>query len=118
MDNAPCHIITQEFSHITLVFFPANTSSKCQPLDQGIIKSFKCHYRQRLVRHVISQYTIARTADEISIHVLEAVRWIDLGWKTVTGLTIQNGIRTAGFLVSSTTFSSTDSLHVVNQYDS
>lgn len=48
LDNAPYHPIDTQFSNIKLVFFPPNTTSKAQPLDQGVIHSFKCHYRRML----------------------------------------------------------------------
>ena len=100
LDNAPCHVVTQDFSNIKLAFFPPNTTSKCQPLDQGVIRSFKCYYRQKLVKHIIAQCSVARTADQISITALDAVKWVDSSWKTVTELTIQNGFRAAGFVNS------------------
>jgi hypothetical protein len=46
IDHAPCHNGDAEYSNISLKFFPPNTTSKLQPLDQGIIKNFKCHYRE------------------------------------------------------------------------
>ena len=46
IDHAPCHNSDTQYSNITLKFFPPNTTSKLQPLDQGIIKNFKCYYRE------------------------------------------------------------------------
>ncbi|CAM4944475.1 unnamed protein product [Rotaria socialis] len=106
IDNAPCHVINHDLSNIKIVFFPPNTTSKCQPLDQGVIHSFKCYYRQKLVKHIIAQCTLAQTADQISITVLDAIKWIDLSWKNVTENTIKNCFRAAGFIRSSSTPSS------------
>ncbi|CAF1613059.1 unnamed protein product [Adineta ricciae] len=115
LDNAPGHIVDETFSNVKLVFFPPNTTSKCQPLDQGVIKSFKCYYRQKLVRHIISQCTTALTIDQVSISVLEAIKWIDLAWKAVTNVTIQGGFRAAGFIDSSLTSLSTIDIDIADQ---
>jgi len=34
---------------------PLNTTSACQPLDAGIIKNFKVHYRKYLINHLITE---------------------------------------------------------------
>ncbi|CAM4833523.1 unnamed protein product [Rotaria magnacalcarata] len=48
----------------------------------------------------------SQTADQISITVLDAIKWIDLSWKSVTENTIKNCFRAAGFIRSSSTPSS------------
>ncbi|CAM4833635.1 unnamed protein product [Rotaria magnacalcarata] len=106
IDNAPCYIINHDLSNFKIVFVPPNTTSKCQPLDQGVIHSFKCYYRQKLVKHIIAQCTLAQTADQISITVLDAIKWIDLSWENVTENTIRNGFRAAGFIYPTSTSSS------------
>ncbi|XP_025409934.1 tigger transposable element-derived protein 6-like [Sipha flava] len=55
LDNASSHPDTLNLKNIKLIFLPPNTTSICQPLDQGIIKNFKVHYRQRLFRHILSR---------------------------------------------------------------
>ena len=46
IDNAPCHNADIEYFNISLKLFPPNTTSKLKPLDQSIIKNFKCYYRE------------------------------------------------------------------------
>ncbi|XP_037887184.1 tigger transposable element-derived protein 1-like [Glossina fuscipes] len=43
VDNAPGHPCL-EHPNVQVVFLPPNTTSLIQPLDQGIIATFKKHY--------------------------------------------------------------------------
>ena len=97
LDNAPVHPVDLKLTNVKLLFFPPNTTSKVQPLDQGVIRSFKAHYRSRLVKHIISSCTLAKTIAEVVITALDAIHWIDAAWKDVTDTTIRNTFRTAGF---------------------
>lgn len=51
VDNAACHKVVDGtiLDNLKIVFLPANTTSLIQPLDQGIIRSFKCQYRKSIV---------------------------------------------------------------------
>ncbi|KAG0435118.1 Tigger transposable element-derived protein 6 [Dictyocoela muelleri] len=44
LDNCSAHKITSEINNIELLFLPKNSMSKLQPLDAGIIRSFKAKY--------------------------------------------------------------------------
>ena len=54
LDNASVHPIDIQLTNIRLLFFPKNSTSVIQPLDQGIIRSFKCNYRFKLMTYVLS----------------------------------------------------------------
>lgn len=116
LDNAPVHPLDVKLTNITLKFFPANTTAKIQPLDQGIIRTFKAHYRKQMVQHLIANADSAATVDDISITALDAVWWITSAWKAVTETTIQNTFRAAGFRTSSSS-SSTLSTMTVHRTD-
>lgn len=102
MDNAGCHPpdIVDKFSNITVSFLPANTTSKLQPLDLGIIKNFKTHYRKLLMRYIVTKIESASTAADIvkSVNVLNAIRWIAEAWKDVQPIVIKKCFRKAGIL--------------------
>lgn len=108
LDNAPVHPPDVELKHITLKFFPANTTSKIQPLDQGVIRTFKAHYRRYLVQHIIATAARVHSADDVVITALDAIYWIDSAWKSVSEVTIQNTFRKAGFLIPIDSSSSID----------
>ena len=54
LDRCSAHPTDEKLHNIRLEYFPANCSSKLQPLDLGIICNLKVHYRGKLVRQVIS----------------------------------------------------------------
>ena len=46
IDNCSAHQIIENLSHVKLVFLPPNTTSVSQPMDQGVIRCPKAHYRK------------------------------------------------------------------------
>lgn len=101
LDNAPVHPPDVVLKNITLKFFPANTTAQIQPLDQGVIRTFKDHYRRHLIQHIIANAATAYSVDDVIITALDAICWIDSAWKSVTATTIQNTFRKVGFEISS-----------------
>ena len=101
IDNAPSHPKDLVYSNLKVTFFPANTTSKLQPLDQGIIKNFKHFYKKCLLTHVLSQVNGEKTPSAAAITkgltVLHACRWISQAAKEVLPETIANCFRHAGF---------------------
>ena len=79
-----------------------------QPLDLGIIKNFKVHYRTRLLRFVISKIETCTTASEVtkSINILHAIRWVTQAWEAVKSETIKKCFRKGGVLDKSFAVSS------------
>ena len=57
MDHCPVHppaeSLVSRDGKITTSFLPKNTTSKIQPLDQGVIMNFKANYRKNLLREIL-----------------------------------------------------------------
>ena len=53
-------------------WFPANTTSCFQPLDQGIIQNWKCYVRKELLRFLIVEFDAGRDYHK-SYYVLRAI---------------------------------------------
>ena len=94
LDNATVHPtpLIDMYSNIKMVFLPKNTTSHLQPLDTGIIQSFKTKYRKKLMRYVIARINDDLTASEIGngIDILQAITWAADSWKEVSVETIKN----------------------------
>ena len=53
LDNATCHPHIK-LSNVRLAWFPANTTSVSQPMDQGIIRNVKVHYRKLFMQSLLA----------------------------------------------------------------
>ena len=70
-------------ANTTVIFLPVKPTSFCQPLEQGIIRSWKAHYRKRWLTYMCNEYD--RSRDPIkSMNVLQAIRWVIAAWEDVT----------------------------------
>lgn len=74
MDNATSHPPEMKLKHVKIILLPANTTSHCQPLDQGIIQNMKVHYRRMLMSRILLEIDKYNSADELAntISVLDA----------------------------------------------
>ena len=92
LDNAPCHPpdMKGKYDHIKIVFFPPNCTYRLQPLDLGIIQTFKLKYMKLMLTHVVSKIHDCNSATEVSksVDLLQAIRWIAQAWENVSESTI------------------------------
>lgn len=93
VDNCPAHP-NIPLNQIKLVFMPPNTSSKMQPMDQGIIHSLKCRYRKIMLIKMIEAMDNGK---EFSLSLLDAVNYVHQAWQEVSKETIANCYKHAGF---------------------
>ena len=71
-------------------WFPANTTSIFQPLDQGIIQNWKTHIQYQFVMFMAQTFDSGKDLSR-EMHVLRAIRWGISAWENdVTPSTIQN----------------------------
>jgi len=94
IDNCPAHPKDVVLQNIEVVFLPPNSTSKLQPLDQGIIKVTKQYYRRRLVLRFI--HDIDHPEQKKPITILDAMRYITSAWEAVSTDTIVNCFQNAG----------------------
>ena len=97
VDNCTAHAVNVTLNHIKLIFLPANTTSLLQPLDQGIIRSLKAHYRREMRANVLEQIEDVKKVSANNLakktNLLEALHLLALSWKHVSEETIQNCLR-------------------------
>ena len=53
IDNCSSHE-EPVLSNVKVIFYPPNCTSKLQPLDLGVIKNFKSHYRNLFLSRVLN----------------------------------------------------------------
>lgn len=98
IDNCSSHpFIT--LPNIKIVYFPSNTTSRLQPLDQGVIHSIKANYRRKLTQKLIAIIEDNKIPTSNSIDLYEAIIMLKNAWNEVTNITIQNCFRKSGFKV-------------------
>lgn len=98
IDNAPGHppaTLTSFDPRVKVEFLPPNTTSLLQPMDQGVIKTFKAYYTRRSFAHL---HKAMRQNNELSVkefwkqfNILEAVRIIGESWDEISQKTL-NGV--------------------------
>lgn len=94
VDNCSAHKNLPVLCSITIKFLPANTTSKLQPLDQGIIHNFKVFYRKQLIDHILSCIDEGSTYE---VNLLHAMRFSRRAWQDVSNNTIENCFKKCGF---------------------
>lgn len=87
LDNFSGHI-PLKLSHIEIMFLPPNTTSILQPLDLGIIRNFKYHYRVKLLKQKIAN--LEEGKGSLVINLYQALQLVYNSWKCVKPQTIEN----------------------------
>ena len=86
IDNCPAHPIIENLSHLKLVFLLPNTTSVSQPMDQGVIRCLKAHYRKRLVKLILRSLHSNKSLPTVSL--LTPLQLLVSAWNEVSQTTI------------------------------
>ncbi|XP_064464099.1 tigger transposable element-derived protein 6-like [Ornithodoros turicata] len=98
VDNAGCHKLRSDtFTNLRVEYLPANSTSKIQPLDAGIIRAAKVAYQRELMRHYIA---LAEAGEEQTVGVRWCIRTFSRVWASVSESTTRNCWRHTGILPS------------------
>ena len=94
LDNFSGHelgvqLVGQSLTNVRVEWLPPNTTSYWQPMDQGIIASFKLQYRRLWVAYMLRQYEAGKDPNK-TVTLLKAIQWTRVAWTDiVTTATIQ-----------------------------
>lgn len=87
LDNCSSHF-NIPLSNIRLLFIPPNTSSIIQPLDAGIIKTFKDNYRNKLLMMMLGDLNGGFSEKYKKINIKDAIFWSKVAWNEIKISTI------------------------------
>ena len=91
---------------IELIFVPPDTTSKTQPMDQGVIRCFEAFYRHSIIKRYITRIGGGRSPTKVNM--LEAMTSLAAGWECVTPVTLVKCFRKAGISSESQAQSQSD----------
>ena len=95
IDNYPALPTINNLKSIELIFLPPNTTSKLQPVDQGVTCSLKAYYKALPLKRMA--VAIDKGKDLPVFSILDAMKMLDLAWQKVqTTSTILNCFVKAG----------------------
>ncbi|XP_002166090.2 tigger transposable element-derived protein 4-like [Hydra vulgaris] len=79
IDNCPAHPTVDNLKSIKPIFLPQNTTSKLQPMDQGVIRSLKVYYRSLALQRLVVE--IDKKKDLPVFSILDAMKMLHLAWQ-------------------------------------
>ena len=94
MDNFSAHISAVDepsppLRNTEVLWLPPNTTSRVQPLDQGIIRTFKAYYRQSWLQYMLAEFEEDRDPFS-STNLLKTFRYLLHAWQAIDDDTIAN----------------------------
>ncbi|XP_064475501.1 tigger transposable element-derived protein 6-like [Ornithodoros turicata] len=95
IDQCSAHPKQDELQKVKVLFLPPNATSHLQPLDAGIIRNVRHHFKELLMRRLLAK--IDRKDQHLQINLLDALHFVAMSWDRVTATTMQNCFRKCGF---------------------
>ncbi|XP_028666328.1 jerky protein homolog-like [Erpetoichthys calabaricus] len=93
LDNCPAHppaeMLKSRDGKIFVYYLPKNTTSKIQPLDQGIISVFKANYRWEMIKSMVEEDKSVPMFLK-TVRIKEALYLSESAWGAIKPETIQN----------------------------
>jgi hypothetical protein len=74
--------------NVRIAWLPPNTTSHWQPLDQGIIASFKLGYRKQWINFMLRQLEADKNPNK-TVNILKAMQWSRLAWEALEAHKLQ-----------------------------
>ena len=92
-----CNTNESQLHIVTMELLPPNTTSYLQPMDAGVINSFKAQYRKMLVEYRLDCFM---NNEDPKIDVYQAVKMLECAWRVkVISSTIYHYWRHIGLLI-------------------
>jgi hypothetical protein len=95
-------LVTWKLTNMRVVFLPPNTTSEVQPLDQGIICSFKARYRAKLLTWMLAEKGKPGNENldlaKLKPNLRQSIKWISTIWTEFPESIIVNCWRRSGLL--------------------
>lgn len=93
IDNAPVHPSELKKGDIEVRFLPANVTCLIQPLDQGVIETFKRHYRGLLLRSILQDCETKNNlliSDALkAVNMKHVIYWCAEAWAKIKDETLK-----------------------------
>ncbi|KAE9054757.1 hypothetical protein PF010_g32401 [Phytophthora fragariae] len=101
VDNVSSHALgDMVLTNIKVQKLPANTTTYLQPLDAGVIASFKARFRSLQIDHGIERFEADANVNGQSaykIDQLQAMQWSSLLWSSTEAKTVAHCWQNTGF---------------------
>ena len=92
LDNCPAHKCIEVLSNIEIKFLPKNSTGNLQPMDLGIIRSFKSKFEKLKLEKIIDSVIRGNNVYKCynSIDLKDVIIFTDMAWSEMSKNTIAN----------------------------